>query len=72
MNEYLMQAMTKQQIYEAMREAAVVRIAERGREATPQPVGRMARARALLRRVAGAVGVYPAGAPASWRDTSRA
>jgi hypothetical protein len=72
MNEYLMQVMAKQQIYEAMREAAVARIAERERQATPRSVGRITRARTLLRRAARAFGVYPAGAPVSWRDTSRA
>jgi hypothetical protein len=72
MNEYLMQVMVKQQIYDAIREAAVARIAERERQAKPQPVGRMTRARPLLRRAARAFGAYPAGAPASWRDTSRA
>ena len=72
MNEYLMQVMAKQRIYDAMREAAVARIAERERQLTPQPLGRMTRARTLLCRVVRAFGVYLAGAPASWRDTSRA
>ena len=70
MNEYLMQVMAKQRIYDAMREAATARIADRERHANPQPAGPTTRA--LLRRAARAFGAYPAGAPASWRDTSRA
>ena len=72
MNEYLMQVMANQRIYEAMREAATARIAERAAQATPPPVGRLTRVRTLLRRAARVFGVYPAGVPASWRDTSRA
>jgi len=70
MNEYLMQVMAKQRIYDAMREAAIARIADRERHANPQPTGPTTRA--LLRRAARALGAYPAGAPANWRDTSRA
>ena len=72
MNEYLIQVMTKHRIYDAMREAAVARIGEQERQPKPQPVGLMTRARTLLRQAARAFGVYAAGVPASWRDTSRA
>ncbi len=73
MNEYLMNIMAKQRIYEAMRDAATARIAKRAREADGERHGGLALARNLLRRAARAFHGYPAaGAPASWRDTSRA
>jgi hypothetical protein len=72
MNEYLMQVMAKQRIYDAMRDAAIARIQERELQTKPLPAGFLTRARTLLRRAARAFRAYPAGAPASWRDTSRA
>jgi len=72
MNEYLMQVMAKQRIYDAMREAATARIVERARQAGGPRRSVLASARTLLHRAGRAVRAYPAGAPASWRDTSRA
>ena len=72
MNEYLMNVMAKQRIYDAMRDAATARIAERARQAGEPRRSAVASARARLQRVARALRVYAAGAPASWRDTSRA
>ena len=72
MNEYLMNVMAKQRIYDAMREAATARIAERARQAEGKQRGILAFARGLLQRAARTLHGYPAGTAASWRDTSRA
>jgi hypothetical protein len=72
MNEYLMNVMAKQRIYDAMHEAATARIAERARQASGPRRSILASARTLLQRAGRALRAYPAGAPASWRDTSRA
>ena len=72
MNEYLMNVMAKQRIYDAMREAATARIAGRARQADGPRRSVLASGRTLLQRAARALRAYPAGAPASWRDTSRA
>ena len=71
MNEYLMHTLAKQRIDELIREAAAVRIAERERHRSAWLGAIMGGARAFLRRAARSLS-YPAGAPASWRDTSRA
>jgi DICT domain-containing protein len=72
MNEYLMNVMAKQRIYDAIREAATARIAERARQADSGQRGVVSRLRDLLQRARRALLAYPAGVPASWRDTSRA
>jgi hypothetical protein len=72
MNAYLMQVMAKQRIYDAMREAATARIAGRAPEPASPGGCAVARAREALRRCARVLHGYPAGTPASWRDTSRA
>jgi hypothetical protein len=72
MNEYLMQVMAKQRIYDAMREAATARIASRAPEPASPRGCVVAYAREALRHYARALPGYPAAAPASWRDTSRA
>lgn len=71
MNEYLMRVLATHRIDELMREAAAVRMAEwegRGKARLASVLGGT---RGLLRRLARSFS-YPAGAPASWRDTSRA
>ena len=71
MNEYLIHTLASQRIDELMRDAGAVRIAERDRHGKARRAAIISGARALLQRLARSFS-YPAGAPASWRDTSRA
>lgn len=70
-NEYLMQVLAKDRIDELIREAGEVRIAGRDGHGKARLAAIMGGARTLLQRVARSFS-YPAGAPASCRDTSRA
>ena len=71
MNEYLMRVLVTQRIDELRREAAAVRMVEREGHGRARLAAVLDGTRGLLRRLARSLS-YPAGAPASWRDTSRA